>query len=338
MRPNLLHAHLRRRPDDLPAWVDLAHHVARGAPLPRELGAEALPWIRRAWGWVPEDRALGALALPLLGLRALALDGPPGAYWERHGRGRDLEGVAWDGVTGFPLRVRDPARGVEYRLVAPRVELGDEADRWHPPFYLTRFPVTVAEYRRFVVATGYREPIDYLKLSPFPVQLRRERRPVVFVSGVDAGRFAAWADGRLPGVGEWRHAARGDDARTYPWGEEAPDLARTNANFGRPWRGGDWDRYLVEVGSWPAGAGPFGVEGQAGNVREWTRDLLPEEDCDELLVTALADARAERGKRVLLGGSWAARDAADLGVDATGPGLAAPSRSDDVGFRVVKEI
>jgi formylglycine-generating enzyme required for sulfatase activity len=61
---------------------------------------------------------------------------------------------------------------------------------------------------------------------------------------------------------EWERAARGDDAREYPWGDRF-DPAR--ANTMEAGVGG-----TTPVGSYPAGASPFGLLDAAGNLDEWT--------------------------------------------------------------------
>jgi formylglycine-generating enzyme required for sulfatase activity len=86
----------------------------------------------------------------------------------------------------------------------------------------------------------------------------------VYVTRVQARTHAAWIGGALPTEAQRLRACQGDDRRTYPWGGQPPDEARANVDSAA-------DR-TVPVGSYPAGASPYGALDMAGNVWAWVDD------------------------------------------------------------------
>jgi formylglycine-generating enzyme required for sulfatase activity len=140
--------------------------------------------------------------------------------------------------------------------------IGDEKPRhavYLDAFWIDKTEVTNAQYRQCVEAGGCDEP-DCWDDNDY----NAPDQPVVCVTWDDAGAYAAWVGGRLPTEAEWEKAARGTDGRVYPWGDSAPDCETTNHAdcTGRP----------GAVGSYPAGASPYGGLDVAGNVWEWVAD------------------------------------------------------------------
>jgi formylglycine-generating enzyme required for sulfatase activity len=157
-------------------------------------------------------------------------------------------------------------------------------------YRIARYPVTNAEYRRFIEAGGYQERRWWTeqgwaysrRQSWIEPRLWKDERfnqptqPVVGVSWyeavaycawlTEAGRVAGWLPAtdaiRLPTSLEWERAVRGTDQRRYPWGDEAPNAERANykdTGIGRP----------TPVGCFPAGEAACGALDGAGNVWEW---------------------------------------------------------------------
>ncbi|BBB46997.1 hypothetical protein Pelsub_P0224 [Pelolinea submarina] len=123
-------------------------------------------------------------------------------------------------------------------------------------FFIDLYPVTNADYKKFVDATGHTEPASWRK-GTWPEG--KENHPVVEVNWESASAYAAWAGKRLPTNEEWEKAARGTDGRTWPWGNEF-DRDKCNTFSGD----------TTPVGQYsPAGDSPYGCQDMAGNVWEW---------------------------------------------------------------------
>ncbi len=173
-------------------------------------------------------------------------------------------------------------------------------------FYIDTYEVTNAEYREFVREKKHREPRDWI------VQGWRDDKannPVVFVSFDDSWEFCQWREKRLPTELEWERAARGTDARTYPWGDE---FDRTKANTSLSGIVG-----TVAVTRHAEGASPVGALNMAGNVWEWTTSDYSDKT------------------KVIRGGSWGLTHR--FSRTFTRVGYAPKSRINNLGFRCAKD-
>ncbi len=182
-------------------------------------------------------------------------------------------------------------------------------------FLLDEHEVTVADYRA-CEAAGICP-----KARRFGPKFEGPQQAVAGVSWDGARAFCEWIGRRLPSEAEWEFAARGPQSRRFPWGDEDPSPER--ACYGWQRRG------PAEVGSHPAGAGPFGHQDLGGNVWEWVQDVYhpgyyeisPRQDppggtCEESLALFRALKAAGRQgatgsnpipevcERVLRGGAW----------------------------------
>jgi len=155
-------------------------------------------------------------------------------------------------------------------------------------FWIDKYEVTNEKYVICVAAGKCRENEKYLGFAD-PDQ------PVVGVSWFDAADYCSYVGKRLPTEAEWEKAARGQDSREYPWGN---NLDCTLANY-RECRVGK----TMPVGSYPNGASPYGLLDMAGNAAEWCSDWY---DPNYYQNSPKSDPKGpESGKyRVIRGGMW----------------------------------
>jgi formylglycine-generating enzyme required for sulfatase activity len=186
--------------------------------------------------------------------------------------------------------------------------MGDEKEAVYvDAFYIDKYPVTNAEYAKFVEATGHLPPPNWKEAGgTYPPDMANH--PVVFVNWFDAQDYAAWAGKRLLTEAEWEKAARGTDGRVYPWGDGF-DKARCSAS--EAGSGG-----TTPVGKYsPLGDSPYKVCDVAGNVWEWTAtDWAP-----------ASSSKVQRGGSFVNRGSYARCAYRYLGVP--------EPRTPNVGFR-----
>lgn len=135
-------------------------------------------------------------------------------------------------------------------------------------FFIDKYEVTTSRYKKFLDATGHSPPYDPRFPDIYPwrdegsVPEELADHPVIYVNWYDADAYCRWTGKRLPTEEEWEKAARGIDARMWPWGNK---YDKNKANVEDINAGG-----TLPVGSFSDGVSPYGVYNMAGNVVEWT--------------------------------------------------------------------
>jgi serine/threonine-protein kinase len=201
-----------------------------------------------------------------------------------------------------------PVPGGPYRSGEEREGVGWREELRTQDLFVSRVPVTVADYVAFLDDLG---PEEARRRQPRDGELRflvedagRWRcprpgeapplvlgplHPVVGVSWLDALAHAAWRsrrEGRLYRLmheGEVEKAARGVDARNFPWGDHY-DGSFSNTSIS--WPEGP---HPVPVGGFPVDESPYGVRDMAGNACTWCLNAGPE---------------PYRHYRIFRGGAW----------------------------------
>ncbi len=243
-----------------------------------------------------------------------------------------------------PASFLNPAGGTMILIPAGQFVMGSEASDAAPneqpltqvklsAFYMSRHPITNAQYELFDRAHLQKRMTG-----------AAGHYPVVYVTSHDAAKYCEWLgrnDGkkyRLPTEAEWEYAARGTDARKYPWGDtegrgDLGNFADASTSFAwRDQRIRDGYSETSPIGAFPRGASFFGIEDMAGNVWEWCLDFFaPLPGWLKLNPRGGGTGNA----RVHRGGSWKSRFS---NLRASARASNHPTyASNDVGFRVVCE-
>jgi formylglycine-generating enzyme required for sulfatase activity len=184
----------------------------------------------------------------------------PAADFDFAVQGIEIEGQTWDGLdVQYPWE-SSPRRSHRRHM---RIEA----------FFIDRHPVTNAQYKAFLDATGYRPDDDRNFLRDWQNEAPPrgwENKPVTWVSIEDARAYARWAGKRLPHEWEWQYAAQGTDGRLYPWGNEWNADAVPETVTGREMPP------PANVDAHLQGSSPFGVMDLVGNVWQWTDEFVDE--------------------------------------------------------------
>lgn len=150
-------------------------------------------------------------------------------------------------------------------------------------YEIDKHEVTTVQFLKFVLATARAPLIDW-RYDGGNFQDTMVNHPVMHVSWQEATDYCTWAGKRLPTEAEWEKAARGEDGRIYPWGDQPAGLSR--ANFGRGGLSGPVrDRPerlmlyppIISVDKYENALSPYGAHQMAGNVAEWVADWYDKE-------------------------------------------------------------
>lgn len=231
------------------------------------------------------------------------------------------------------------------------------------PFFMDETEVTVAAFREFIKATGYKTEADKFGNSgvffndesnwwrmkdganwEYPQGKDQEKakdaHPVTQVSWNDAVAYATWAGKRLPSEIEWEHAARNanNSEQKYSWGEDAKVDGRWKLNFFQ----GNFPKeninedgfvYTAPVGSF--GKSVLGLSDMSGNVWEWCSDnKISYQDL------ALGNFnKANKLEKVMRGGSFLCETTLCHGYRVSSRSFTTPETSlMHIGFRCVKDV
>ena len=226
------------------------------------------------------------------------------------------------------------------------------------PLNISRFEVTRGDYKRFIEANGYTNPLYWSQagwtwrtqpssiIQPLGwdelwthnnMFLQTDSHPVVGVSYWEAQAYCTWAGARLPTEAEWEYAARYDPAtgsKCYPWGDIWNAEMCNNWNDTNPATFGMSS--TAPVGSYPGNQSPSGCYDMAGNVSEWVSDWYSDSYYQTGGPWADPTGPGSGTLKVVKGGNWSDLVCADGTRCAARKAVSPNTQQYYIGFRVVK--
>jgi len=243
----------------------------------------------------------------IIALLITACQALPEMIPDRDGAQDPSEGIGWTKINPMDgmLMVYVPAG--EF-LMGSEDEYAATYEKPEHLVYLRAFWI----YQTEVTNHQYRQCIESGVCSGTRKAYPDDDHPVTLVFRRDGHKYCEWAGGRLPTEAEWEKAARGTDGRKFPWGNEPVTGDRANfcdVNCNVDWGNPDTtqdDGYAqtAPVGSYPAGASPYGALDMAGNAWEWVSDGF---DPEYYNTSPYRNPKGPHGggyEEILRGGSW----------------------------------
>lgn len=209
--------------------------------------------------------------------------------------------VAYRSATALPVK---PLAAEMVVVPAGEFVFQKDGKKTLPEFWIDKYEVTIAQYNEFLKAveadpegaSAWNDPLqpasktthkpdkwDEIYAAALSGGMVDNQQvdvncPVVNVDWWDAAAYAKWKGRRLPTEEEWERAARGNDGRAYPWGNEAsPGAANLGEDYDATGKdegkmAGKVDGYTrwAPVNKHAGDISPCGAFGMAGNVEEWT--------------------------------------------------------------------
>ena len=167
-------------------------------------------------------------------------------------------------------------------------------------YWMGRNDVTVGQFANYCQATGYQ-----FRWNQQPATYWKSDHPMVNVTWLEAKQFCRWAGGDLPTEAQWEKAARGTDARNFPWGNVwDPTRGWFNSNQ-RCQNPSQLAINTVPVGSFSTGVSPYGCLDMAGQTFNWCSDFF--DDKYDPKETKNPTGPKQGSLRVVRGGSWFAQ-------------------------------
>lgn len=153
-------------------------------------------------------------------------------------------------------------------------------------FFMDKYPVTNAQYKEFLDASGYKpqDETNFLKhWVGGAIPAGQENYPVIYVTLEDAQAYAKWAGKRLPTEMEWQYAAQTEKGNEWPWVQKTPvtrveDFITNTLSVWKlqgiePDRCNLGDGELYPVGKYPKGKNAYGLYDLVGCVWQLTNDV-----------------------------------------------------------------